>query len=45
MESGDPTQHRQVFDYGRGTELLRMLAEDIAKVKYLGLDLSHLYTR
>jgi len=45
MESGDPAQHRQVFDYGRGTELLRMLAEDIAKVKYLGLDLSHLYTR
>jgi hypothetical protein len=44
-ESGDPNQHRQVFDYGGGAELLRMLAEDIVKVKYPGLDLSHLYTR
>jgi hypothetical protein len=44
-ESGDPTQHRQVFDYGRGTELLRMLAEDIVKVRYPALNLSHLYMR
>lgn len=44
-ESGDPNQHRQVFEYGGGVELLRMLAEDIAKVKYRGLDLSHLYMR
>jgi hypothetical protein len=44
-ESGDPNQHRQIFNYGGGPELLRMLAEDIAKVEYPGLDLSHLYTR
>jgi integrase len=43
-ERGDPNQNRQVFDYGRGVELLRMLAQDIAKVNYPGLDLSHLYT-
>ncbi|SRR5713101_4016114 len=44
-ERGDPNQHRQVFDYGGGPELLRMLADDIAKVEYPGLDLSHLYAR
>jgi hypothetical protein len=44
-ESGDPNQHRQVFQYGGGVELLRMLAKDIAKVKYPDLDLSHLYTK
>lgn len=44
-EKGDPNQNRQVFDYGRGVELLRMLAEDIAKVGYPGLNISHLYTR
>jgi hypothetical protein len=44
-ESGDPNQQRQVFQYGGGEELLRMLAEDIAKVKYPSLDLSHLYTQ
>jgi len=44
-ESGDPNQHRQVFNYGGGVELLRMLAEDIAKVEYPGLDLSHLDTK
>lgn len=44
-ERGDPNQHRQVFDYGRGPELLRMLAEDIAKVNYPDLDLAHLYAR
>lgn len=44
-ESGDPNRHRQAFDYGGGPELLRMLAEDIAKVKYPDLDLSHLYTQ
>jgi hypothetical protein len=42
-EQGDPNQRRQVFDYGGGIELLRMLAEDIAKVNYPGVDLSHLY--
>jgi integrase len=44
-ESGDPNQQRQVFQYGGGEELLRVLAEDIAKVNYPGLDLSHLHTR
>jgi hypothetical protein len=44
-ESGNLNQQRQVFQYGGGEELLRMLADDIAKVKYPGLDLSHLYTR
>jgi len=44
-ESGDPNQQRQVFQYGGGEELLRMLAQDIEKVNYPGLDLSHLYTR
>jgi len=44
-QSGDPNQQRQVFEYGGGEELLRVLAEDIAKVKYPGLDLSHLYTK
>jgi hypothetical protein len=29
----------------RRSELLRILAEDIAKVNYPGLDLSHLYTK
>ena len=43
-ESGDPNQQRQVFQYGGGEKLLRMLAEDIEKVKYPGLKLSHLYT-
>jgi len=44
-ERGAADQQRQVFEYGRGAELLRMLAEDIAKVGYPGLDLSHLYPR
>jgi hypothetical protein len=44
-ETGDPNQHRQVFEYGGGKELLRVLAEDIAKVQYPGLDLAHLYTQ
>lgn len=44
-ERGDSNQNRQMFDYGRGVELLRMLAEDLAKVNYPGLDLSHLYKR
>jgi len=34
MGERDPNQQRQVFQYGGGEELLRMLAEDIAKVKY-----------
>src|SRR5262249_41100229 len=42
-ETGDPNQHRQVFEYGGGEELLRVLAEDIARVEYPGLSLSHLY--
>jgi integrase len=44
-ETSDPNQQRQVFQYGGGEELLRVLAEDIAKVEYPGLNLSHLYTR
>ena len=32
-------------DYGRGPEFFRMLARDLAKVKYPGLDLSHLYRK
>jgi integrase len=44
-ERGDPNQQRQVFQYGGGEELLRMLADDIAKVEYPDLDLEHLYTR
>jgi hypothetical protein len=38
-------EERMVFQYGGGEELLRVLAEDIAKVKYPGLDLAHLYTQ
>jgi hypothetical protein len=30
--------------YGRGAGYLRTLAEDIAKIEYPGLDLSHLHT-
>jgi integrase len=44
-ESGDPNQQRQIFQYGGGDELLHMLAEDIAKVEFPALNLSHLYTR
>lgn len=33
----------QMHHYGRGKEYLRILAEDLAKVQYPGLDLSHLY--
>ena len=29
--------------YGRGAGYLRTLAEDIAKIEYPGLDLSHLH--
>jgi hypothetical protein len=29
--------------YGRGSGFLRTLAEDLAKVEYPGLDLSHLH--
>lgn len=31
--------------YGRGEEFFRVLAEDMAKVEYPGLDLSHLYVK
>ena len=30
--------------YGRGAGYLRTLAEDIIKIEYPGLDLSHLHT-
>ena len=33
----------QMHQYGRGKDYLRVLAEDLAKVAYPGLDLSHLY--
>lgn len=33
----------QMHQYGRGKDYLRILAEDIAKVAYPGLDLSHLH--
>ena len=33
----------QMHQYGRGKDYLRILAEDLAKVAYPGLDLSHLY--
>ncbi|MFN0077814.1 MAG: DUF6538 domain-containing protein [Prosthecobacter sp.] len=33
----------QMHQYGRGKDYLRILAEDLAKVQYPGLDLSHLY--
>lgn len=32
-------------NYGKGREFFRLLAQDIAKVKFPGLDLSHLHTR
>jgi integrase len=42
-ENGEGPMSRQMSHYGRGPEYLRILAEDIAKVKYAGLDLQHLY--
>ena len=42
-EHGESTASRQMANYGRGPEYLRTLAEDLAKVEYPGLDLSHLY--
>ena len=42
-ENGEGPMSRQMSQYGRGPEYLRILAEDIAKVEYPGLDLQHLY--
>jgi hypothetical protein len=42
-EDGQGPASRQMNHYGRGPEYLRTLAEDLAKVKHPGLDLSHLY--
>ncbi|MEP6669403.1 MAG: site-specific integrase [Chthoniobacter sp.] len=41
---GESSASRQLSHYGRGLENLPTLAEDIAKVEYRELDLSHLYT-
>lgn len=42
-ENGEAPTSRQMNHYGRGPNYLRTLAEDIAKVEYPDLDLSHLY--
>lgn len=44
-EHGEASASRQLHHYGRGPEHLRTLAEDICKVSYPGLDVSHLYLR
>lgn len=44
-EEGDGPANRQMNQYGRGQGFLRTLAEDLAKVEYPGLDLSHLHTQ
>lgn len=44
-ENGEGPMSRQMSHYGRGPEYLRILADDIAKVEYPGLDLTHLYPR
>jgi len=43
-EDGEGPASRQMNHYGRGAGYLRTLAEDIAKIEYPGLDLSHLHT-
>ncbi|OYW74794.1 MAG: hypothetical protein B7Z37_16180 [Verrucomicrobia bacterium 12-59-8] len=43
-EDGEGPASRQMNHYGRGPSFLRTLAEDIAKVEYPCLDLSHLHT-
>jgi integrase len=43
-EDGEGPASRQMNHYGRGPGYLRTLAEDLAKVEYPGLDLSHLHT-
>jgi integrase len=42
-EEGEGPANRQMNQYGRGSGFLRTLAEDLAKVEYPGLDLSHLH--
>ena len=42
-EDGEGPASRQMNHYGRGAGYLRTLAEDIAKIEYPGLDLSHLH--
>jgi integrase len=42
-EDGESPMSRQISQYGRGPEYLRILAEDIAKVNYPGLNIAHLY--
>lgn len=42
-EDGEGPASRQMNHYGRGTGYLRTLAEDIAKIEYPDLDLSHLH--
>lgn len=41
-EDGEGPASRQMNHYGRGAGYLRTLAEDIIKIEYPGLDLSHL---
>lgn len=42
-EYGEGPGSRQMSHYGRGPEYFRILAEDIAKVQYPELSMSHLY--
>lgn len=42
-EHGKGPSRLLMHHYGRGAEYLRILAEDLAKVRYPGLNLSHLY--
>lgn len=42
-EDGEGPASRQMNHYGRGAGYLRTLAEDITKIEYPGLDLSHLH--
>jgi len=43
-EDGEGPASRQMNHYGRGAGYLRTLAEDITKIEYPGLDLTHLHT-
>lgn len=42
-EPGEAGGKAVMNKYGRGPDFFRLLAEDLAKVSYAGLDLSHLY--
>lgn len=42
-EDGEGPASRQMNHYGRGAGYLRTLAEDLAKIEYPGLDLTHLH--